>query len=225
MSDNDKSGSGAPAGTEGGASATNQPGEMPSNTPPKNTVAWNDHQRALNDLHKFKTESATLKEQLDALETEKLKANEDYKAAYEREAEKAKAAETRATNFSKWAINSKKSDSLKTAAVAAGIRKEAMSDLDLLDLDSLPSEITSNNRILIQGVESFVEQLKADKPHWFRKEGPPNINGAGGGAPPTGDGKKYSVDDVVSAEKAWKRGTISHADYMGVHKKYVQQRT
>lgn len=52
---------------------------------------------------------------------------------------------------------------LKAEAIKAGIRPEALTDLNLLDIGKLSlSEDDS-----VEGTEDFVTELKTSKPHWF----------------------------------------------------------
>jgi hypothetical protein len=155
-------------------------------------------------------------------EGERLKAQDNYKGLAERETVRADKAVADAKSVTELYINTFRGDKFKEAAVKAGLMPEAMADLDLLDLSDLPVEVTSNNRYIVQGVETKVEQLKNERAHWFKKESAPNVNGAGGGAPLPGNAK-IAPEDVIAAERAYKTGRLPYAEYVELDSRYRKQ--
>lgn len=188
------------------------------------TVSWENHRRAIDDMHKHKKRSAELEQQLGDIESKRLKEKEDFKGLYEREKTRAEKAESGLQEFSTTIVNTQRLSEIKSVALQSGLRKEAIADLDLLDMTSVQVEATSNNRFLVHGATEYVERLKNQKPHWFAKDKPPNINSGGGGVPPTDDGVITPMD-LNTAERKAKRGLITDGEYKALFAKYQKQRT
>lgn len=212
----------------GGGSASPSPdsGQNPANPPPK-TVSYEDHKRALDDMHGFKSQVKTLQEKIDAIESKKLEEGNQYKTLWETEKKKREDAEAETNKTIGYMKNSVRHGEVKAAAVASGLRKEALADLDLLDMNDVPVEVTSTGRFIVNGAQEKVDRIKADKPHWFTLANPPGINPGGAGAPPAGAGAggaggKVTVAQVAQAEMDWKRGKIQKADYEKIYRQYCK---
>lgn len=210
-------GSGGAAPTAGDSTGTSVQNQSGGET---KTVSWENHQRALSDLHKFKSEAERLKTELGNQESERLKAANDYKGLYETEKAKREASDKKLADFTGWTIQTQRFNEVKLLAQAEGLKKEALSDLELIDMEDVKVETTSTGRFIVQGAKDRVEKLKTERPHWFQTAQPPTING-GGGAPPA-TGGKVTVSDVVEAERNYKRGKISRKAYDEVYGKYLK---
>lgn len=210
-------GSGGAAPTAGNSTGTSVQNQSGGET---KTVSWENHQRALSDLHKFKSEAERLKTELGNQESERLKAANDYKGLYETEKAKREASDKKLSDFTNWTIQTQRFNEVKVLAQAEGLKKEALSDLELIDMEDVKVETTSTGRFIVQGAKDRVEKLKTERPHWFQTAQPPTING-GGGAPPA-TGGKVTVSDVVEAERNYKRGKISRKAYDEVYGKYLK---
>lgn len=221
---NETAASGATATVDDGVSASPDSGQ---NSEAKTeiqtkTVSWDNHQRSLDDMHKFKKRTAELEQKLGNIESERLKEKEDWKALAELEKNRADKAEADYKNTVSTIVNTQRLSEIKTVAIQSGLRKEAIADLELLDTSEVQVEATSSNRFLVHGATEYVERLKNQKPHWFAKDNPPNINSGGGGVPPTNDGV-ITPTDVYAAEIKMKRGLISDGDYKTFFNKYLSQ--
>ena len=142
-------------------------------------VDWKNHRRALDDMHRFKKEAAELKARLEEQENQKLKEKEDWKTYAEREEAKRKEAEERLNSFQGSVFEDKKYSSVREAALKAGMRPEAMSDLELYSLDGVTVEATTNGRFLVHGSEAWVDDLKKSRPYLFSNNDVANINSGG----------------------------------------------
>lgn len=194
------------------------------------TVSWENHQRAIDDMHKYKRTSkekdeviAKLQQQIGNTEDEKLRENEQWKQLAEKREAEALAAKEEAERSRKAFIESQKFGAVKNAAAAAGMID--LGDLEMLDLGDVETELTSNGRIIINGHDKFIERLKETRPHWFRKKQAPTINGGGGSgdsvASPSGP---LTPQDVVKAERDAKMGRITQSEYHSIFNKYVEQK-
>lgn len=157
------------------------------------TIAYSEHKKkmdeVLGDMHKFKEELKQTKDKLSALETEKLKNNQDYKSLWEQTQKAKEEAEAKAEKLTSAIFETQRFDAVKTAAMQAGILNEALGDLELIKLDDIVVETTSQGRYIVNGAKEKVESLKKEKPHWFKKPGAPNVNAGGGSTGNTTNGE------------------------------------
>ncbi len=163
--------------------------------------------RVLADMHTFKSEKKKLADALAAKERAELEAQDKWKELYEAEKARADKADETSTQLKDSFLNEKKFSALKTAAVTAGLRAEALDDLDALDLSDIVVETTSTGRTNVMGIEAKLQKIKTAKPHWFGGKSAPKINGK---TPITvddgGDGKtEITIDQIRKAEKAAKK--------------------
>lgn len=203
----------------GDSTGTNEP-----NKETTKTVPWGSHKRALDDLNKEKAARRDLESKLGDLESKKLQESNDFKGLYEREKASREKAEAEAKNVKGWFTNTQRFNAVKTEALKAGILPSALKDVELLDMDGIEVEITSTGRAITSGEKDFVARVKEERPHWFTKPGAPNVNGGGGGTPPAGEGS-LSAADVYQAERNWKAGKITKAQYEDVDRRYRTQKT
>ena len=189
----------------------------------KRTVSWDDHQRAIKDMHKFKAANVDAEKRLAVVEEDRLKEKSDWKALAEREKTRADKLEVEKKSLSEVFTKTQKYSEIRKSAMEAGLRPEAMDDLDLIDVDGVQVEATSSGRFIVHGSKEFIEELKTKKPHWFKKGTVAEINSGGinGGLIKS---TKLGPLDVFDAEKKWKAGKISRQDYLGVFEKYRTQK-
>lgn len=146
------------------------------------TVSKAEFDKVLGEMHKYKgqlkeisTASQAEKERLlregnnfQELATLKEKEAQEYREKYDR--------------LQNSLVDKEKYSALKDAAVKAGLKPEALSDLELVALDKVQIETTSTGRVNVIGVTQAIEGLKLSRPHWF------------GGAKTTVSGNIPSVD-------------------------------
>lgn len=187
--------------------------------PPKEDQGRLEH--VLKDMHRYKEEAKAAKAEAEALRQAKLKEQNDWKTLYESEQAKRQEAEQKTERLQGSFLSHQKNAAVKDAAVAAGLRKEALADLSLLPMDDVQVEGTTTGRINILGADLFVEKLKASRPHWFGGE-KPNVNT---GTPGVGTGGKgtIGVKDLQTAEKA-ARKSGDYAAYSALLKQYQAQK-
>ena len=223
MSDPQNPGSGAPGGTSGAGPSVDSTQPQKTETTSPRTVSWENHQRALDDMHKFKQQVQQLEAKLGDMQSESLKEKNDYKSLYEQTSEKLKSTEQKLTQQSDWIVKTQQFNEVKAAAVAAGLRSEALEDLDLIDMSGVKVEATSTGRFLVSGAKERVESLKKEKPHWFTVDRPPTINAGGTGAGESQPGRRLTAVDVHQAERDWRTRKISEAQYRRIYKQYCDE--
>lgn len=175
--------------------------------------------KALGDIAKHKARIAELETANEKARVDKLKESENWQGL-------AKEYETRATNaesenktLKESMVYDKKYSAVKTLALQSGLRKEALNDLELIDLFDVAIETTSTGRINVLNVDKAVERIKASRPHWFGKRGAVNINPGEPGVVTTGEVK---YNDLLKAEETAKKNG-DYAPYEALHKKYLEQ--
>jgi seryl-tRNA synthetase len=177
------------------------------------------HEHILKDMHRFKEEAKRLQSEVEQMKEEKLKASKDWEALYTKRDAEAKEAQAEAARIKNSFLAERKFSAVKEAALKAGIRAEALEDLALVDKSSVQVEATSTGRVNVLGVSTFVEQLKATRPHWFGT-GAPSVNTT---TPGVTQGKKVEMKDILQAEKKAKISG-SNREYLELVKQYQAQK-
>jgi len=182
--------------------------------------------RYKNDLLKQKAANKELMDRLAALEKDKedtriasMREKEQFKELAEEYKTKLEDAESRQSRLNDAIILDKKISAITQAALQMGIRKEALGDLDLLDLDTVEYETTSTGRVNVLDPKGFVEDLKVTKPHWFGKRSA-KLNSEDPVVIPS-DGS-VTVEMIRKAEREAKKSGDS-SQYLSLVKRYKQQ--
>lgn len=168
------------------------------------TIKYEDHQRAIKDALKNKERANEAESKLASFEEQRLKDNEDWKTLSERATAKADEYKTKFEDSRTAFIENEKYTSIKAALLKAGLRGEAEQDIDLLDLKGVQYELTSNGRVLLHGVESYVDEVKKNRPHWFASNGIPKFNPGGAGGSSVSD-ELLTPQKVVELERKYLR--------------------
>lgn len=227
MSDNQQSTGGA-GGGNGGAGAGNAGGDSSqnnggnSNSQPK-VVPWDVHERLLGDVAKTRDKNRELEARIGEIESNSLKEKNDFKGLYERTDAENKTLKKQLEDQSKWIVQTQQFNAVKTEAQKAGLRSEALDDLDMIDMKGVKVEVTSSGRYIVSGAKERVESLKTEKPHWFTQAAPPTVNAGGTGAGESKPGARLSPEDVAQAERQWKQGKITRAQYEKTYFDYCKQ--
>lgn len=211
-SDNSSGGAGQDGG--GAAADQNKDANAGGDSGKKDPVSWDDHQRALRDVHKFKDKAkalegdyANLKAEVEALKAGKLKESNDFKTLYEAEAEKSKAQNVENQRLKLTVKNNERYRALMPALKEAGMLDSAHNILERLnqdEWDKLDVEVTSHGRMLVNGVADFVKDFKEHYPYVFKQRGMPNVNGAGGQAKP-GESTDWTPAKIDALERECRR--------------------
>jgi hypothetical protein len=150
---------------------TDNPTEI---TPPEETISRKEFDKVKGDMHKYKDALRQEQAKIKALEEEKLKKAQEWEKLYEKEKEDKEKLLTETTGLKQAVVRTARLSAVKEAALKAGLRKEALEDLKLVDLGEVEVE-SSGGEIACRGADSFVARLKTLRPHWFATK-PNNIN-------------------------------------------------
>jgi hypothetical protein len=187
----------------------------------KDYVSRADHERALADLNKYKKAAADAARKEKEAETTRLKEQNKWKELAETNEREAKEAREEANKIKGSYVNERKFNAVRSKCEALGLRAEALTDLEMLDLEDIQIETTSTGKINVLGADKFATQLKTRKPHWFAEKKAPSVNTNGARILDSGDA--ITAKDLLSAEKEGRKsGDLSK--YYELHKKFQQQR-
>jgi len=196
--------------------------DVSKKTPDERVVKFDDHKRALDDMHKYKSKVRELETKLGSLESDRLREKEDYKTLAERAAAERDDYRSKYEKLNDSFIHNRKYDSIHAAALKSGLLSEAENDLELLDLSPVEIEATSSGRLLVHGADVFVDELKKRKPHWFKPEGTAKINRGGANAKPS-EPERLTPQKYVELERKYRReGKINKIREL--NEKYLSQR-
>lgn len=188
--------------------------------PQPETVSKADLERALKDLHKYKAQVQEFKEKSEQEKIQRMKEQNQWREIAEAKEREALEFKKQATEVQQSYLNEKKYAALSSACSQLGLRPEAVSDLELIDLSAVQIETTSTGKINVLGADKVAEQLKRQKPHWFSEPKPPLVNSSGQRVHDQSGTITY--DMLMTAEKeAQKSGDMSK--YAALHKQFQQQ--
>lgn len=162
------------------------------------SVSREAYDRAVSESKKAKARAKELEDEKRSREDASLKEQGKWKEAAERAEKERDDERQRADGSSKLFKNTLISSRILELATAAGLKKEARDDLDLLDLDEVEVDETSSGRYIVRGADKLVEKLKKSKPHWFGDPKPPTFNSGGG----KGGGKESTEDAILGDNPA-----------------------
>ena len=147
-----------------------------------------------------------------------MKKNQQWQELAELKEKEADEAKRDSAKLKESLVFDRKFSAIREAALAAGIRKEAVSDLELLDLSEVQIETTSTGRINIIGADKTVDRLKTLKPHWFGNKG----NKVNSDIPDVQTSGSVTMKQIYEAEKKAKESG-DYAPYKQALIKYKQQ--
>jgi len=189
-------------------------------------------ERALKDVHRYKSatkqleaERNELRNQLKAQEEKKLEEREEYKALAELRAKELKDEREEKTKLKQTIWQNERYKAVQVEALKAGLRPEAEEDLNLLSLDPVVVELTTEGRVLVNGAKDFVDDLKKTRAHWFKAPGLPAVNT--GKSSFSTQQSTYSAADVGKLENLYrKKPTPENKEaYQKALAKFVQTKT
>lgn len=199
----------------------NPESENPAAPSTEGLVSKADLDRALADLHKFKSRANDAEAKVKAIEESRLAEKEDWKSLAERREAEAKEANEKAQRIQDSYLGEKKHTAVREAALKLGMRPEAIGDLDLFSLDGVVIE-TTDKGVKVVGADAFVQSLKNSRPYLFGQGAPISVNSTVPGVK-TGTNATVSETDILKvAEQARKTGDYSQ--YQALLNKYRAQK-
>lgn len=196
----------------------------------KDLVPKADHQRALDDMHKFKLSSQAneklandLKTRLEALEAKQKTESGDFKGLYEQTKAQLDTANAEKTKLKESVVLTQKHSAVQAEVMKLGLKPEFMPILEKESLDSVVFETTSQGRFLVTGADLFAQDFQKRFPSAFAAATPPVINNGGGGTPPaTGDwdaAKLFALEQECKTKKNMAPYNAAISEYLAQKKK------
>lgn len=176
--------------------------------------------RVARDLGKLKDENRALKQQLKERDEAKAKEENRWKDLYETTSKERDETSEKLSRTESTFKTTLKVNKIEQLALKAGLREDALDDLELMDFPEVEVEETDSGRYLVSGADKAIDRLKKKKPHWFKDDKAPNFN-SGGGRKPTVEGP-VTADDVANAERKY---GASSDKFKSIYKKWADQKT
>lgn len=205
-------------------------GNNPPPTPAADSVTKEEHEKVMGELNRQKNlfgslqkERDDFKSRLEAIEKKKSEDSGDFKNLYEAEKKNREELEGKYQGLKTSMVVSEKHKAASAALVKAGIAADMLQILDSEGFEDLQHEATTQGRILIHGVDLFVDKFKKRFPSAFPKGSAPPINTGGGGSPPPGDGEEMTGAKLFQIEQECKRKN-DMKPYYEAHKKFLEQK-
>jgi len=174
--------------------------------PPEKTYSAKDVERIVNELTQYKTKAIELENKFKNQELEQAKASQEWQKVAELHEKTAKEYQDKFERFKSAVVSDKKLSAIREEAIKAGIRKESLADLGILDYPEVKLDTDSEGNFLVEGADKAVQRLKTLRGHWFQSVAPkvhaesPSVTGAG---------NQVSWDDLKKLELDYKKNPNS----------------
>lgn len=172
------------------------------NNAPEQTFTRSEVQKILEEAKAYKVKVAEYESRMKAKEVEELTANQRWKELAELKEREAQEAMDKAEKLKSGIMAKEKISALKEAALQAGIRKESIPDLRLIDFPELSLQYGNEGDFTVQGADKAIQRLKSLRPHWFQSS-IPAVNSASPVV--TGDGSSISFNDVKRLQEEYQK--------------------
>jgi hypothetical protein len=177
---------------------TPEPIEKPEPAPKPNE----ELSAAMAKLKAAEERALQAEQQIKSREMQDLTKNNEWQKVAEIKEKEANEHKTKYEGLKEALVRREKYNALAQAALASGIRKEAISDLSLVDLKELKVETTNEGDVTVSGADKMVNKLKTLKPHWFQSQ-TPNVNPKSPSA--TSSSTQNNWDALKKAEAEYKK--------------------
>jgi hypothetical protein len=166
------------------------------------TFTKSEVQRILDEAKAYKAKVQEFESKIKAKEVEELTANQKWKELAELKEREASEASEKAEKLKLAFVNKEKMSALKEAALHAGIRKESLPDLRLIDFPEVNLQNGNEGEFTVSGADKAIQRLKVLRPHWFQSS-IPAVNSASPAV--TGDGGSITFDGVKKLQDEYKK--------------------
>lgn len=166
---------------------------------PEKTYSQADYEKLQKEVLEAKKIAKELSEVAKNEKEAKLRESQSWQelaAVKEKEAAEAAAKVTKLTNAF---VGRERLNALKEEAMKAGIKKESLADLRLLDFPELTIQTDSEGEVIVSGADKAIQRLKTIRSHWFGQPAPA-VNSSTPGVTNSGEGL-VSWDALKDARK------------------------
>lgn len=187
----------------------NQAAPAPETQAPEQTFTKSEVQKILEEAKAYKVKVQEYEAKMKQKEVEELTANQRWKELAELKEREAMEVKEKAEKLKAAIVHKEKMSALKEAALAAGIRKESLPDLRLIDFPEVALQNGNEGEFSVSGADKAIQRLRALRPHWFSSS-IPTVNSSSPVV--TGDGG-ITFDDVKKAQAEYnKNPSAQNAD-------------
>lgn len=172
--------------------------------------------KLIEELNKYKTKANELETLFKKTKEEELTKNQQWQQLAELKEKEANEAIDKAEKLKTAFVQKEKMAAIREAAIQAGIRKESIPDLRLIDFPEIKLETNSEGEFNTSGADKAVQRLKTLRPHWFQSS-TPNVNTASPSVTNSSSGVTW--DDLKKAEAEAKK-TGKYEQYKELVLKY-----
>lgn len=150
---------------------TEQSGQSNTNTN-EQKISITEYQKLQADLAQATKRAVELEQAQEKQKEKQLETNKEWQALAEKRGKDLEQAEKKNKAILKSMIDDKKAAAVLSELQSLGLRTEAKSDFEHLDLSSVEVETTSTGKLNVLNAKGFAEGVKAIKPHWFGQASP-----------------------------------------------------
>lgn len=142
--------------------------------------------KILKEAKKYKDMAKEHEKNLKAREMQELEKNNEWQRIAQMKEEEAAKAREEADKLKNSFVNREKQSAIREAAIQAGLRKESVQDLRLIDFPEIKLETNEEGEFIVSGADKAVMRLKSLRPHWFQTQAPavntqtPTVTNSGG---------------------------------------------
>lgn len=131
-----------------------------------------EFEKVLREAKKYKDMAKDQEKKNKDREIQELQKNNEWQRIAEMSKKEAEDAITDRDNLRHAVIKDKRMSAIREAALSAGLRKEAIDDLDRLDFPEIKLETNSEGVIIVSGADKAVMRLKSLKSYMFNSAAP-----------------------------------------------------
>jgi hypothetical protein len=139
---------------------------------PAPTYSKAEFDRVLQEAKKFKDMAKDFEKKIKDRELSELEKNNEWQRIAEMKQKETEEAQAERDRLKEAFVSREKSSAIREAALAAGLRKESVQDLRLIDFPEIKLETNSDGEFSVSGADKAVTRLKTLRPHWFSSAAP-----------------------------------------------------
>jgi len=158
--------------------------------------------KLMEELNKYRAKATELETKFKQREVEELTKNQKWQELAELKEKEASDAIQERDKLKNAFVNKEKMSAIREAAIQAGLRKESIPDLRLIDFPEIKLETNSEGEFNAIGADKAVQRLKSLRPHWFQNAAP-SINSSSPVV--TGDGNSVSMEAVKKLQDEYSK--------------------
>lgn len=171
------------------------------------TVSKADAEKLAAELNKYKALAVELQNKFKNQELEAARAANDWQKVAEHKEKELNDLLAKHEGFKKAVISDKKLSAIREEAIKAGLRKEAVGDLGLLDYPEVRLQTDDEGQFKVEGADKAIQRLKTTRPYLFQTSMPsvnlntPTVTGGGG--------DKLTYESISKLEAEYKKNPNS----------------